>query len=237
LRIGIFTAHLVDGIFSNLQQVDYYLSFKYGKTNMTGFLIETVIISLSGVMAPGALSAVTINHGIRNSRAGVSVAIGHGIVEVPLLFLIYYGVGALMQISGFQATIGIIGGVLMGWMGVSIVRSSGTVVSKGKLEESSVWAGVMLSAGNPYFLLWWATVGSSLVIRSVEYGLVGVLLFGICHRMCDLVWLWLLAFLAHRASASFGGAFVRVTSLVSGSFLLIIGFRFVYQALSTINWL
>ena len=204
---------------------------------MTGFLIETVIISLSGVMAPGALSAVPINHGIRNSRAGVSVAIGHGIVEVPLLFLIYYGVGALMQISGFQATIGIIGGVLMGWMGVSIVRSSGTVVSKGKLEESSVWAGVMLSAGNPYFLLWWATVGSSLVIRSVEYGLVGVLLFGICHWMCDLVWLWLLAFLAHRASASFGGAFVRVTSLVSGSFLLIIGFRFVYQALSTINWL
>ena len=213
------------------------MSCKYGKNNMTGFLIETVIISLSGVMAPGALSAVTINHGIRNSRAGVSVAIGHGIVEVPLLFLIYYGVGALMQISGFQATIGIIGGVLMGWMGVSIVRSSGTVVSKGKLEESSVWAGVMLSAGNPYFLLWWATVGSSLVIRSVEYGLVGVLLFGICHWMCDLVWLWLLAFLAHRASASFGGAFVRVTSLVSGSFLLIIGFRFVYQALSTINWL
>jgi threonine/homoserine/homoserine lactone efflux protein len=224
-------------MFSNLQQIVSYLSFKYGKTNMTGFLIETVIISLSGVMAPGALSAVTINHGMRNSRAGVSVAIGHGIVEVPLLILIYYGVGALMQISGFESTIGIIGGVLMAWMGVSIVRSSGTVVSKVKLEESSVWAGVMLSAGNPYFLVWWATVGSSLVIRSVEYGLVGVLLFGICHWMCDLVWLWLLAFLAHRASASFGGAFVRVTSLVSGSFLLIIGFRFVYQALSTINWL
>ena len=204
---------------------------------MTGFLIETVIISLSGVMAPGALSAVTINHGMRNSRAGVSVAIGHGIVEVPLLILIYYGVGALMKISGFQATIGIIGGVLMAWMGVSIVRSSGTVVSKVKLEESSVWAGVMLSAGNPYFLVWWASVGSSLVIKSVEYGLVGVLLFGICHWMCDLVWLWLLAFLAHRASASFGVTFVRVTSLVSGIFLLIIGFRFVYQALSTINWL
>ena len=204
---------------------------------MTGFLIETVIISLSGVMAPGALSAVTINHGMRNSRAGVSVAIGHGIVEVPLLILIYYGVGALMKISGFQATIGIIGGVLMAWMGVSIVRSSGTVVSKVKLEESSVWAGVMLSAGNPYFLVWWASVGSSLVIRSVEYGLVGVLLFGICHWMCDLVWLWLLAFLAHRASASFGVTFVRVTSLVSGIFLLIIGFRFVYQELSTINWL
>ncbi|HJO91312.1 MAG TPA: LysE family transporter [Anaerolineales bacterium] len=202
---------------------------------MTGFLIETVIISLSGVMAPGALSAVTINHGMRNSRAGVSVAIGHGIVEVPLLILIYYGVGALMQISGFQVSIGILGGVLMAWMGMTIIRSSGTVLSQARRGESSVWAGVMLSAGNPYFLIWWATVGSSLVIRSVEYGLVGVLLFGICHWMCDLVWLWLLAFLAHRASASFGGAFVRITSLVSGSFLLIIGFRFLYQALSTMN--
>tara|TARA_B100001123_G_C15249229_1_gene1002155 strand:- start:514 stop:1128 length:615 start_codon:yes stop_codon:yes gene_type:complete len=204
---------------------------------MTGFLIETVIISLSGVMAPGALSAVTIHHGMRNSRAGVSVAIGHGIVEVPLLILIYYGVGALMQISGFQVSIGILGGVLMAWMGVTIVVSGGTVVSEGKLGDSSVWAGVMLSAGNPYFLIWWATVGSSLVIRSVEYGLVGVLLFWICHWMCDLVWLWLLAFFANRASANFGGAFVRITSLISGSFLLIIGFRFIYQVLNTINLL
>ena len=204
---------------------------------MTGFLIETVIISLSGVMAPGALSAVTIHHGMRNSRAGVSVAIGHGIVEVPLLILIYYGVGALMQISGFQVSIGILGGVLMAWMGVTIVVSGGTVVSEGKLGDSSVWAGVMLSAGNPYFLIWWATVGSSLVIRSVEYGLVGVLLFWICHWMCDLVWLWLLAFFANRASANFGGAFVRITSLISGSFLLIIGVRFIYQVLNTINLL
>ena len=204
---------------------------------MTGFLIETVIISLSGVMAPGALSAVTINHGMRNSRAGVSVAIGHGVVEMPLLVLIYYGVGALMYISGFQITIGIIGGVLMAWMGVSIMLGSGTVVSPVKLGESSVWAGVMLSAGNPYFLIWWATVGSSLVIRSVEYGLVGVLLFGVSHWMCDLIWLSLLAFLANRASARFGSAFVRVTSLVSGSFLLIIGCRFVYQALITLDLL
>ena len=200
-------------------------------------LFKTVIISLSGVMAPGALSAVTIHHGMRNSRAGVSVAIGHGIVEVPLLILIYYGVGALMQISGFQVSIGILGGVLMAWMGVTIVVSGGTVVSEGKLGDSSVWAGVMLSAGNPYFLIWWATVGSSLVIRSVEYGLVGVLLFWICHWMCDLVWLWLLAFFANRASANFGGAFVRITSLISGSFLLIIGFRFIYQVLNTINLL
>jgi len=204
---------------------------------MTGFLIETVIISLSGVMAPGALSAVTIHHGMRNSRAGGLVAIGHGIVEVPLLILIYYGVGALMQISGFQVSIGILGGVLMAWMGMTIIRSSGTVLSQARRGESSVWAGVMLSAGNPYFLIWWATVGSSLVIRSVEYGLVGVLLFGVCHWMCDLVWLSLLAFLAHRASARFGSAFVRVTSLVSGSFLLIIGFRFVYQALVTLDLL
>ncbi len=202
---------------------------------MTGFLIETVVISLSGVMAPGVLSAVTINHGMRNSRAGVSIAIGHGMVEVPLLILIYYGVGALMQISGFQVSIGVLGGVLMGWMGVTIIRSSGTVMAQSNLGDSSVWAGVMLSAGNPYFLIWWATVGSSLVIRSVEYGLVGALLFGICHWMCDLVWLGLLAFIAHRASTSFGGAFVRIISLVSGSFLLIIGFRFLYQALRTMS--
>ena len=204
---------------------------------MTEFLIETVIISLSGVMAPGALSAVTISHGIRSSRSGIAVAIGHGVVEVPLLVLIYFGVGALMQVSGFQVFVGGIGGILMVWMGVSIIRHRIAAVNEVELSESSFLAGVMVSAGNPYFLIWWATVGSSLVIRSVEYGFVGVLLFGICHWLCDLVWLWLLSLLAYRASSIFGGTFVRITSLVSGSFLLFIGFRFCYQALITMDLL
>ena len=204
---------------------------------MTGFLIETVIISLSGVMAPGALSAVTISHGIRSGRSGIAVAIGHGVVEVPLLVLIYLGVSALLQVSGFQVFVGGIGGILMVWMGVSIIRHRIAAVNEVELSESSLLAGVMVSAGNPYFLIWWATVGSSLVIRSVEYGLVGVLLFGICHWLCDLVWLWLLSLLAYRASSIFGGTFVRITSLVSGSFLLFIGFRFCYQALITMDLL
>ena len=139
--------------------------------------------------------------------------------------------------DGSKLFVGGIGGILMVWMGVSIIRHRIAAVNEVVLSESSLLAGVMLSAGNPYFLIWWATVGSSLVIRSVEYGFVGVLLFGICHWLCDLVWLWLLSLLAYRASSIFGGTFVRITSLVSGSFLLFIGFRFCYQALITMDLL
>ena len=66
------------------------------------FLIETVIISLSGVMAPGALSAVTVAHGSSKSNAGLRVALGHGFVEIPLILLVYFGASNVIQSDLFQ---------------------------------------------------------------------------------------------------------------------------------------
>ena len=47
------------------------------------FLASASVISLSGVLAPGALTAATIAAGARRRWAGTMVAVGHGIVELP----------------------------------------------------------------------------------------------------------------------------------------------------------
>ena len=57
------------------------------------FVLQIVGISLSGVMAPGALTAATISHGSRVARSGVMVALGHCVVEFPLMVALYYGFG------------------------------------------------------------------------------------------------------------------------------------------------
>ena len=60
------------------------------------FLLEAVLVSLSGVMAPGPITAVTIGKGSDSPHAGALVAVGHGIVEFPLMIAIFYGFGRVL---------------------------------------------------------------------------------------------------------------------------------------------
>jgi threonine/homoserine/homoserine lactone efflux protein len=55
------------------------------------FLLSVIGISLSGVMAPGPLTAATITKGYNDKYAGVFIALGHGIIELPLMVVIYFG--------------------------------------------------------------------------------------------------------------------------------------------------
>ena len=89
------------------------------------FLLKTVGISLSGVMAPGAVTAATIAQGTRNRWAGVLISVGHGVVEMPLIFLIMLGLGTLFQADWFKIAVGILGGGFLIWMGVGMLREVG----------------------------------------------------------------------------------------------------------------
>lgn len=77
------------------------------------FLFEAVLISLSGVMAPGPITAVTIGKGNESPHAGAMVALGHGIIEFPLMIFIFYGFGYLLNLVYVKALIGFIGGLFL----------------------------------------------------------------------------------------------------------------------------
>ncbi len=86
------------------------------------FVLQSVGISLSGVMAPGALTAMTVGHGSRAARSGAVVALGHGVVEFPLMVALYYGFGTLLEVPVARAAIGAAGGLVLLWMGVGMIR-------------------------------------------------------------------------------------------------------------------
>ena len=57
------------------------------------FSVLVIVISASGVMAPGPLFAANIAHGLRGGvKSGIKMAIGHTIVELPLVILLGIGV-------------------------------------------------------------------------------------------------------------------------------------------------
>ena len=59
-------------------------------TNFGMFLASVLLISLSGVLMPGPLFAVTIQKAAKSKISGALIAVGHGIVEFPLMFAIFF---------------------------------------------------------------------------------------------------------------------------------------------------
>ncbi|MBL7163979.1 MAG: LysE family transporter [Anaerolineales bacterium] len=197
------------------------------------FLSEAILISLSGVMAPGPITAVVVGKGSESPRAGALVAIGHGLVEFPLMVAVFFGIGALLEADYVRITIGIAGGLFILWMGIGMLRSirQEVLVHEQRVDSRSpVMAGVLFSIGNPYFLVWWVTVGAALILRSVEFGVLGFAAFAVGHWLCDLLWDWFLSALSFKGGQFFGNRFQQAIFAVSGVMLLFFGGRLMIDA-------
>jgi len=200
------------------------------------FLVSVVIISLSGVLMPGPVTAITIAKGSRELGAGSLVALGHGVVEFPLIGLIYLGLGLVFQKPMVKLGIGFLGGAVLLWMALEMLRNYRRAEIKVQEKEiNSFLAGILLSAGNPYFLVWWATVGASLVIRSIEFGLLGIILFALVHWFCDLVWYQFLSFLSFQGGKFFGKKLQMVIFIICGLAMLYFGLFFIVDAIKLLE--
>jgi len=200
------------------------------------FLIEVVLISLSGVMAPGPVTAAAIAIGARWRCAGPLIAVGHGIVEFPLMILIVLGMDRLLKSAATQVVIGLAGGMFLLIMAVQMLLSLRDAQNPNAKATKSgpVVAGIVLSAGNPYFLLWWATVGLTLAMTAKGLGIWAFVLFALVHWLCDLVWLGALSWASFKGSAFLGPRVQRTVLLICLAALFIFGLLFIYNAMRSL---
>jgi threonine/homoserine/homoserine lactone efflux protein len=194
-------------------------------------LLSTVTISISGVMMPGPVFAVTIARGRQSPWAGVLVALGHGLIEFPLMALVAWGLAGFFQLRPVQIVIGVAGGAMLVWMGSGMLRSRPEEADASRTRSGPVLAGLSTTVANPYFFLWWGTVGALLLSRSLAFGLAGVALVAVTHWLCDLCWDTLVSFLTYRSRQLWTPLVYRLVFGACG--LLLIGFG-VYFAVSAI---
>ncbi len=134
------------------------------QTNALLFLGSVIIISLSGVMMPGPVLAATITKGSKDKNAGLWIGLGHGVVELPLIALIYFGAGEYFEIPWVMVVIGVVGGLMLLYIGFGMIRHRLDESGKEKyLPYHPLIAGIITTVSNPYFFLWWATIGLLLV--------------------------------------------------------------------------
>lgn len=166
---------------------------------MLPVLLSVVVISLSGVMMPGPMFAVTVAKSYRSPWAGTLLSLGHAVIEVPLILLIYFGFARFFENATVQLVLSIVGGGMIIWMGIGMFRARAEVVHGDKdLSYNATTAGIIMTGLNPFFLLWWATVGSLLIARIIDYGSTGLIAFILVHWSCDLVWLSLLSVVIYK---------------------------------------
>jgi len=166
------------------------------ETSLGLFLLSAVGISLTGVMLPGPMTAATIAKGYSDKHAGAWIAVGHAVIEIPLIAVIYaviyFGFEHFIDsphASQVESGIYLVGGLMLLYLSFRMFRTTGeTIGAVGGLPASSLLTGIVITGTNPAFYIWWATAGTALVTGAVKFGLVGVILFTLVHWPCDLVW-------------------------------------------------
>ena len=196
------------------------------------FLAQVIVISLSGVMAPGPVTTAAIGMGARSRYAGMLLAVGHGIVEFPLIVLIVLGMDRILKHPAAQIAIGLAGGAFLLIMAIGMLKSlqSDQTQDTNVAKRTPIMTGIILSASNPYFLFWWATVGLALATTATGMGIWAFVLFAVVHWLCDFVWLGALSWASFKGTGLFGPYIQRIVLLICAVALFFFGFVFIYKA-------
>jgi len=206
--------------------------------NLPDFIGTVVVITASGALAPGPLTFAILMHGSKyGTKSGLFFAIGHTLVELPLVLALAFGLLATIGQPFVKSSIGIVGGTGLIAFGTfqiykTVTRDSSehTLQKKG-LPASSLMLGLALTGLNPYFILWWLTIGSALIIQALVFGaFLGVILMYISHVWMDYAFLTGLAHFAKKGTRIFGSKYYRGVLITFGIILICYGATFVLDA-------
>ena len=188
-------------------------------------------VGFSGAIMPGPVLTVTIAEATkRGILAGPLIVLGHGIIEFALFIALVLGLGSFLKHDIVFGIVGVGGAIVLIWMGIGMVREMKTATLKLELNEGErsrpVLAGLLTSVSNPYFIIWWATIGLSYIALSQRHGVAGLTSFYTGHILSDLVWFFAVAWAVTMGKRIMNDRVYRWVIALCGGFLCILGLYF-----------
>ena len=200
------------------------------------FAIIVIIISASGVMSPGPLFAANITYGLKQgTKAGIKIAIGHSLVELPLVILLGIGILSLEIFPEFKTIISILGAITLFVFAFIQIKSTlkKNEKSETKLKQGPIITGVLLSALNPFFIIWWLTIGLKLISDAMAiWAFVGILIVFVLHIWMDFVWLGATAFLISKSKKIISNTNYKILILALSAILIYFGITFLIDVIN-----
>lgn len=208
-------------------------------TEMLFIFFSSLVIALSGAMMPGPLLTVTISEStIRGAKAGPLLIIGHGILETILVILLLVGLAPLFQMKVFFVIVAITGAGVLGWMSYGMFRSLPELTldlnsSKGSGKRILI-SGILMSLANPYWFIWWATIGMAYLVQSSKTGIMGVGAFLTGHVSGDFLWYAVVSLAVSRGKRILTDRLYRGVIGFCAGLLVVFAVYFLYAGLKTI---
>jgi len=194
------------------------------------FAILVIVISASGVMAPGPLFAANVSYGLREgTRAGFKMAIGHTIVEFPLVILLGIGVFSLESFPEFRTVISVLGAITLFVFATIQIRTTlrGKELVLSNLKQGPLIAGIVFSALNPFFIIWWLAIGFKLISDAMSmWAFTGILIVFGLHIWMDFAWLGTVSFLSSKSSRILSNRNYKILMIGLSLMLIYFGITF-----------
>jgi len=155
---------------------------------------SSFIIALSGAIMPGPLLTATISHSSsRGMIAGPLLILGHGVLELALIIALLSGLEPYVNNQTFFFVVSILGSLILTWMAYDMFRAIPNLRldwdnTGDHRQGGMVIDGFLLSLANPYWSIWWATIGLGYIFHATRFGIKGVICFFVGHILADLVW-------------------------------------------------
>jgi threonine/homoserine/homoserine lactone efflux protein len=155
------------------------------------------MVAFSGALVPGPLMTAVIARSASRAGSGALsgplISIGHAAAESAMLAAIMLGLGRFAHSAAFLAAVTCVGGLMLMVYGAMMLLS----LKKFKWQDGGavaaprsglVWEGLLVSVANPYWLIWWVTIGLGLVLSARKTGLFAVAVFFLGHISADFLW-------------------------------------------------
>jgi threonine/homoserine/homoserine lactone efflux protein len=204
---------------------------------LLGLFYISFLIGLTGAMAPGPLLTVTIGESIkRGGGAGPFLALGHSLLEFFLLLLILFGFTKWLRSDTVYGIIALFGGVVLICMAISTIKAIPAYTLKKEpvtkhRGSHPFFLGAIITLSNPYWFIWWFTIGTGYLLFAKDFGLVGVVLFFLGHILSDFAWYSFVSYGVSFGGKSINTRILRIVLFFLCLFILFLAFAFLYKGL------
>jgi len=195
-------------------------------------------VAFSGAMMPGPMLTLTVAESARRGFwRGPLLVLGHALLEALLLAALYLGLAEVVQRPTVFIVIACLGGLLLAWMGTGMLRNLSSLSlrveagEEGSKALNPVLSGALISLANPYFLVWWATIGLGYLAVAGQFGLAGVMIFYFFHILADLLWYAFISGSVHLGRRFLSDRIYRGLVACCAFFLIAFGSWFGWQGI------
>ena len=223
-------------------------------TEITGFATVfwvifsfSFLVALTGAMTPGPLLTYTIIKSIKASKRGYLMGLwviaGHAVIEMAIIIFLLLGFSFILENILIVRIIGLLGGVILVYFGISILRDvyCGNISTsflnssekqnqradlfKSKGLENPIFGGMIVSMSNPYWWVWWATIGLAFMVQfNVSFKQwPGLLAFFLGHEAGDLLWYLIVSFLTFFGLRHLNKRVYYGVLICCGAFMILFG--------------